>query len=91
MKITISHDQDSIDPATTYSDEQFPAVQKSLESAYEKAIHAEYPDAEIEFTSPHNPMYGIRVNGTGLDDPSEIEFRLQEITESVFSTGNFWL
>ena len=91
MKITISHDQSSIDPSATYSDEQFPAVQASLEAEYAKAIAAEYPGAEIEFTNPYNPTYSVRVTGTGLDDPSMIEGRVQEITEAVWSAGNFWL
>ena len=89
MKITISHTQSSIDPSATYTDEQFPNVLESLESEYEKAILAEYPDAEIEFKN-EDSTYSVRVTQTGLDDPSEIEDNVQRICESVFETGNFW-
>lgn len=90
MKITISHEQDSIDPSATYSEEQFVEVRKALEAEYKKAILAEYPEAEIDFSGT-DTTYAIRVTGTGMDDPSEIEDNVQSICESVFETGNFWL
>lgn len=90
MKITISHDQDSIDPSATYSDEQFVEVKAALESEYEKAILAAYPDAEIDFGGS-DTTYAIRVTGTGMDDPNEIEQDVQSICGSVFETGNFWV
>jgi hypothetical protein len=89
MKITISHDQDSIDPSATYSDEQFADVRKALEAEYEKAIHAEYPEAEIDFSGTDTTC-AIRVTGTGMDDPSGIEDNVQGICERVFETGSFW-
>ena len=90
MKITISHDQSSIDPSATYSDEQFVEVRKALEAEYEKALEAEYPGVEIEFKESSD-TYSIRVTGTGLDDPSEIEYNVQSICETVYETGNFWI
>lgn len=90
MKITISHDQGSIDPSATYSDEQFAEVRKALEAEYEKAILAEYPESEIDFIGT-DTTYAIRVTGTGMDDPSEIEENVQSICERVFETGNFWI
>lgn len=90
MKITISHDQDSIDPSATYSDEQFVEVRKALEAEYEKAILAEYPEAEIDLGGT-DTTYAIRVTETGMDDPSEIEDNVQSICETVFETGDFWL
>jgi hypothetical protein len=90
MKITIRHDQNSIDPSATYTDEQFPEVKKSLEREYTKAILAEYPDAEIEFEESTDTK-SIVVKTSGLDDPSEIEDNIQRITETVFETGIFWL
>jgi hypothetical protein len=90
MKITISHDQDSIDPSATYSDEQFVEVRKALEAEYEKAILAQYPEAEIDFGGT-DTTYAIRVTETGMDDPSDIEDNVQSICEGVFETGNFWL
>lgn len=89
MTVTISHDQDSIDPSAHYSDEQFEDVRKALESEYGKAILAEYPEAEIDFSGT-DTTYAIRVTGTGMDEPSEIEENVQRICESVFETGNFW-
>lgn len=90
MKITISHDQDSIDPSATYTAEQFVLVRKALEAEYEKAILAEYPEAEIDFGGT-DTTYAIRVTETGMDDPSEIEDNVQSMCETVFATGDFWL
>jgi hypothetical protein len=90
MKITISHTQSSIDPSGTYSDEEFPAVRKALESEYQAALLAEYPDAEIEFVDA-DTTYSIRVTSTGLDDPRDIQDTVQGICEGVFETGNFWV
>ena len=90
MKITISHDQDSIDTSGTYSDEQFAEVKASLEAEYTAAILKEYPDADID-CSGTDSTYSIRVSGTGVEDPSEIEHEIQLICELVFETGNFWI
>jgi ADP-heptose:LPS heptosyltransferase len=90
MKITIRHDQNSIDPSATYTDEQFAEVKESLESQYTQSILAEYPEAEIEFEDSTD-TYCLAVKDTGLDDPSEIHFNIQRITETVFETGLFWL
>lgn len=90
MKITICHAQESIDPSATYSDEQFVEVRKALETEYEKAILAEYPEAEIDFSGTDS-TYAIRVSGTGMDDPSEIEDSVQSICERVFEIGTFYI
>lgn len=90
MKITISHNQDTIDPSATYSEEQFAEVRKALESRYKTAIIAEYPEAEIDFSGT-DTTYSIRVTGTGMDDPSGIEDDVQRICAAVFETGHFWL
>ena len=90
MKITIRHDQQSIDPSATYTDEQFEEVKESLEHEYTKAILAEYPEAEIQFEDSTD-THCLVVKNTGLYDPSEIHFNIQRITEEVFETGLFWL
>lgn len=90
MKITIHHDQNSIDPSASYTDKQFPAVMTALENEYEAALTAAFPNAEIEFIDGNDPR-SIRVTNTGLDDPSEIEDVVQRICEQVYETGNFWL
>jgi len=90
MKITIRHDQNSIDPSATCTDEQFVQVKESLEREYTKAILAEYPDAEIDFEDS-NDTHWLVVKNSGLDDPSEIYFNIQRITETVFETGFFWI
>ena len=90
MKITIRHDQNSIDPSATYTEEQFAQVKESLEREYTKALLAEYPDAEIEFEESTDTK-SIVVKTSGLEDPSEIEDNIQRITETVFETGLFWL
>jgi hypothetical protein len=90
MKITISYDQSTIDPSATYSEAEFADVQKRLEAEYERAIRAEYPDAEIKIAD-NVTTYDIRVTGTGLDDPREIEADIQRICEEVSETGLFWI
>jgi hypothetical protein len=90
MKITIRHDQSSIDPSATYTGEQFAQVKESLEREYTTALLAEYPDAEIEFEESTDTK-SIVVKTSGLDDPSEIEDNIQRICETVFETGLFWL
>jgi len=90
MKITISHDQETIDPSATCSEEQFNEVKASLEAEYTAAILKEYPDADID-CSGTDSTYSIRVSGTGVEDPSEIENEIQLICELVFETGNFWI
>jgi hypothetical protein len=90
MKITIRHDQSSINLSATYTDEQFAQVKKSLEREYTKALLAEYPDAEIEFEESTDTK-SIVVKTSSLDDPSEIEDNIQRICETVFETGLFWL
>lgn len=89
MKIIISHDQDSIDPSGTCTDDQFSEVRESLEREYEVALKKEFPEVEIEFRESNDPR-SIRVEETGMEDPSEIEDDVQRICEAVFETGNFW-
>ncbi len=90
MKITISRNQATTDPSATCSEAEFAEIQKRLETEYERAIRAEYPDAEIEF-SDNVTTYSIRVTDTGLDDPREIEADIQRICDGVFETGLFWI
>ena len=87
MKIIISHTQSAIDPAATVPDERFPAVLKSLEDQYERAILAAFPDAEIFFNHADD-NYSVLV----LTDSVawEIEEQVQSIMESVYETGTFW-
>jgi len=84
MKITISHDQSSIDPSAVYSDELYAEVVARLESEYTKALSKAYPEAEIEFGN--DTTYGVRVTGADRD----VEYDVQTICESVFETGLFW-
>jgi hypothetical protein len=91
MKITISHDQSTIDPSATYSEAEFAKVQKQLETEYERAIRAEYPNAEIDFDHNLSTTYSVKVTGMGLDDPDDVISDIQRICEGVFETGLFWL
>jgi len=87
MQITISHNADSIDPASLYTDEQFAVLKKSLENEYETAILAEYPDAEIDFSGT-DTTYSTRVTGNCTIETHDV---IQDICEKVFETGNFWV
>jgi hypothetical protein len=88
LKITKTHDQNSIDPSAQYSDDDFAIVLDNLEREYERAILAQYPDAEIDFE--HRDMGGIEI--WGIDDPDgDIAHDVQDICASVFETGLFWI
>ena len=84
MKITISHDQTSIDPSAVYSDELYAEVVARLENEYTKELSKAYPEAEIEFGN--DTTYGVRVTGADRD----VDYDVQTICESVFETGLFW-
>ena len=84
MKITINHDQSSIDPSAVYSDELYAEVVARLESEYTKALSKAYPEAEIEFGN--DTTYGVRVTSADRD----VEYDVQTICESVFENGLFW-
>ena len=51
MKITVYHNQNTIDPAAIYSDEDFAEVIESLEAEYKKEFLKEFPHAEIDFVN----------------------------------------
>ena len=91
MKIKITHDQNSIDPSATYSDEQLLTVESALEVEYEAALRKLFPNAEIEFSYGDSDGKDIVVTDTGLDAPYDIEDDVQRMCESVFETGNFWV
>lgn len=90
MKITITHDQDSIDPSATYPDDQFQQVREALERQYTDALSKAFPDADIEFVTGSDTR-SIRITQTGIEDPTEIEDEVQRICEGVFETGTFWI
>lgn len=87
MNIIIRHDETSVDPSATYTAEQFEQVITALEAEYEKALRAEYPDADIEFER-RDDTYSLVVRGT---EDQEVQYDVQRILETVFETGNFWL
>jgi hypothetical protein len=86
MKITISHNQSTIDPSATVTDEAFPSVLADLERQYTKALLKEFPDAEIVFLNGDD-THAIKVSD---DDDGHLGFEVQRITEDVFATGTFW-
>ena len=87
MNITIRHNQESIDPSATYTEDEFNEVKLALEIEYEKAILAEYPEANIEFSDVET--YALMVQGA--DDDGRSEDAIHDICERVFETGNFWI
>jgi len=89
MKITISHDQSTIDPSGNYTKEKFEDVRYALEEEYEAAIKAEYPDGEVVFGN--DTTYSVLVSEADMDDPGDVEFDVQSICERVFEDGNFWV
>ena len=89
MKITIYHDQNSIDPSATCTDEQFESVIDSLENEYEKAILSEYPDADIEFKR-QDWLRSFDLTDVDGEDYYETEDDIQRILEDVYAAGMFW-
>lgn len=83
MKIIITHDESTIDPAATYTPDQFPAVRESLEREYTKELLKAFPEAEVCFQSGSG--FPIQV------DDYELRSAVQSIVEDVWDTGNFWL
>lgn len=90
MTITIKHNQNSIDPSATYTDEQFEEVIDSLETEYERELKKAFPQVEVEFERSDYCGKAITVSDAELDDQSEIEDNAQRICELVFETGLFW-
>ena len=84
MKIVINQTAAALDPsATTENPEQSLA---NYVAELTREIKKAYPEAEIE----HNEIddtYSFRVS----DDPDgSIAEEIQEISEAVYETGNFW-
>ena len=86
MKITISHNQSSLDPAGIISDSGFPAFLATLQHRYATAITAAYPDAEVEFQDSADPT-GVRVT----NDDDIITDDVERITAREYEThlGDF--
>lgn len=93
MKLTIRHDQNSIDPSATYTEEQFAEVLAALENQYREAILAEYPDAEIAFEDSADTNWLVikNSNAESFSEEQQIEDNIQRLTESVFEAGIFWI
>ena len=87
MKITIYHNQNTIDPSATYSDEDFPSVMTSLEAEYTKELFVAFPEAEIDFIHEDN-THGHVISG--LERQEDEGYEVQHIMETVYETGNFW-
>jgi len=86
MKITIIHNQSSIDPSATVPDANFPEVLADLERQYTRALLAEFPDADVEFRKGDD-THSVRVSD---DDDGSIAEEVQRILETVYETGTFW-
>jgi uncharacterized coiled-coil DUF342 family protein len=84
MKITINQTAEALDPNSTTENPEQSLVNYIAELT--KEIQKAYPEAEVE----HNEIddtYSFRVS----DDPDgSIAEEIQEISESVYETGNFW-
>ena len=94
MKITITHDQASIDPSATYSDADFSAVRKAYEQELETQLTDAYPNAEVVFIDGSD-TYSVRVDLGGKSlNPSEIyeiEDDVLHIVSDVYANGDFWV
>ena len=86
MKITIYHNQNTIDPSATYSDDSFPAVMASLEAEYTREILKAFPEAEVKFVHEDN-THSHTISGLPQEDEG---YEVQHIMETVYETGNFW-
>ena len=77
MNITITHNQASIDPAATISDEAWPGFLAKLERDITAAISREFPDADVRFVAAEPCGNGVDIDG---GDPSgDIAWEISDI------------
>ena len=82
MNVTITHNQASIDPAATISDEAWPGFLAKLERDISAAIVAEYSDASVRFVAAEPCGNGVDIDG---GDPSgDIAWEISEIINRVW-------
>jgi len=86
MKITIYHNQNTIDPAGLCSDDDFSDVMASLEAEYTRELLVAFPKAELEFVHEDN-IYSHTRSGFSQEDEG---YEVQHIMETVYEAGNFW-
>lgn len=83
MKITIYGTASELDPAATSdSQKSLNAYFLELESELQKA----FPEAEID-SQERSGNFRLNYDGDNRDD---VIFEIQQITEEVYETGNFW-
>jgi hypothetical protein len=82
MKITITHCQNSMDPAATIPGSEFPEFLDDLEKSYTSAITAEYPDANVWFVNAEPCGNGIDIDCA--DSSGDIAHHINEILSRVF-------
>ncbi len=93
MKITINHDQCSIDPSGTYPDRDFQLVKAAYEKELEVEISKAFPKAEIVFVCGGSRCIKVEFPEHWVE-PMEIwefEDEITNIVADVYATGNFWL
>ena len=93
MKITISHDQSSIDPSGAYSDEDFKTVKAAYEKELEFEILKAFPKAEIVFACGGDCCIKVEFPEHWVEPMEiwELEDEITNIVADVYATGNFWL
>ena len=93
MKITITHDQSTIDPSETYSEEDFRLVKAAYEKELEVEILKAFPKAEIVFACGGDCCIKVEFPEHWVEPMEiwELEDEITNIVADVYATGNFWL
>jgi hypothetical protein len=91
MKITITHNQASINPGATVPDYKIHGIIRNLEAEYTAALLTDYPQAEVEFIDADRCDYGLDIDGVDGDEYDETRREVQAILERVYETGTFWV
>lgn len=71
MKIRITHNQCSIDPAATIPAGEYRSFIRSLESRYDRAILREYPHAEVDFRTDADSGTGVSADNDPYGEIAE--------------------
>ena len=90
MKITLKHDQNSVDPSATCTDAQFETTIEALEQEYTTEIKKTFPHAQIDFSRGDFCGKSIEISGVDLPALYDVEDEVQAICEGVYEKGNFW-
>ena len=90
MKITLWHDQYSLDPNGTVPEEEIDSVMNRVEELYQAALLKEWPEAEVDFRREDTLRDSIEVDGVDWETYDEVVWEASLILSAVYEAGEFW-